>query len=237
MRGTFRWFAVVVLLCIAAPAQFGPQWSGENPPRNGACFYNGSEYRGMYFCVGAGDTYPELPSHFRNKISSVRIRGSASVELFSAAGLGGERLQADQNIPDLSKVAVSEDRTRTWKKRVESLRVKYDVNRKRPGRRTDGGPMTARPRQGACFYTQADFQGKSVCLQAGDALERLPDGFEKTIVSIRVFGHNDVVVYEGEGFNGASDHLWSSVRDLGARLVSGDQYKTWSKRVASVEIR
>lgn len=230
-----RIVAVLVLLCPWASAQFGPQWSGENPPRNGACFYNRTEFRGMYFCVGAGDSYAELPGHFRKKISSVRIRGQASVQLFDQAGFGGESLGSQQHIPDLAKFAVAQPK-RTWDNRVLSLRVIYDPGRTRQSRRT-ATALRTRPRQGACFFREAGYRGESVCLATGESLDRLPAGFERNIVSVRVYGHADVVIYEGAEFSGDSEHLWSNVADLASRNIGGDPYRTWNKRIGSIEIR
>ena len=58
------------------------------PSRNQACFYVGPNFSGSSFCSGI-DRLNSLSSTFDNRISSVKLYGSASVRLCSEANLGG----------------------------------------------------------------------------------------------------------------------------------------------------
>lgn len=59
-----------------------PQWGHGPMTRNGACFFEDSDFRGRYFCVYHGDSFASLPSGFNDRISSVRVFGNRGVEVF-----------------------------------------------------------------------------------------------------------------------------------------------------------
>ncbi len=234
MRTVSQILALLLLSGGFALAQFGPQWSGENPPRNGACFYTRPNFRGLYFCVGAGDSYDQLPGHFRKKISSIRVRGLAAVDLYDAPGFNGNTVRLEQNVTDMGRMEAG-GVSQHWNDRVLSLRVRYDPGRQRPARRNS--VRTERPQHGACFFTEVNFQGNSFCLQSGETLEQVPASFDKAIVSVRVIGHAEVAIYDRPSLMGESTQLWSSVRDLQTRELAGDPYKNWSRRIASIDVR
>ncbi|HET8667962.1 MAG TPA: hypothetical protein VFM10_08280, partial [Terriglobales bacterium] len=53
----------------------GPVWGRGPQPRQGACFFRDSNFRGDYFCVARGESIRSLPPGFNDRISSVRVFG------------------------------------------------------------------------------------------------------------------------------------------------------------------
>jgi len=85
------------------------------------------------------------------------------------------------------------------------------------------------PRVGACFYKDADYRGRRVCLAAGDELDRLPYGLDDEISSIRIFGRAEVTIFRDDDFGGRSTRFDDDVRDL--------QYERWNDTVSSLRVR
>ena len=74
-----------------------------------------------------------------------------------------------------------------------------------------GGPS---PRNGACFYEDTNYRGRSFCVESGDNLDSMPSGANGRVSSIQVFGRADVRVYRDTRFRGESLRVRSSIRDL-----------------------
>lgn len=85
------------------------------------------------------------------------------------------------------------------------------------------------PRDGACFYRDADYRGRYFCVQAGDELRTLPRGADDEVSSIRMFGRVEVIVYRDTRFRGESLQFMSDVRDL--------QDEDFNDRISSVDVR
>jgi hypothetical protein len=85
------------------------------------------------------------------------------------------------------------------------------------------------PREGACFYRDADYRGRSFCVESGDELSSLPGYADKEVSSIRVYGRVEVVVYRDSRFRGDSRRFTSNVRDL--------QDEDFNDRIQSIEVR
>jgi hypothetical protein len=88
---------------LAASSVASAQSGG--PPRDGACFYEHSNYRGQYFCVDAGDTRETLPSGANDRISSIRIVGRADVRAFRDSRFRGQSLRLNSSVRDLADEA------------------------------------------------------------------------------------------------------------------------------------
>ena len=85
------------------------------------------------------------------------------------------------------------------------------------------------PRDGACFYKDADFAGEYFCVEAGGVLTNLPPGMNDQISSLRIFGHALVVVYKNPKFEGGSarfEHEMSNLKRNG-----------WNDTVSSLQVR
>ena len=85
------------------------------------------------------------------------------------------------------------------------------------------------PREGACFYRDADYRGQQFCVRSGDQLSTLPGGLDDEVSSIRTYGRVEVIVYRDTRLRGDSRQFSSSVRDL--------QDDNFNDRVSSVEVR
>jgi hypothetical protein len=97
-RTTIAWaggFALLVSVHAAAA-----QGSGSFP-REGACFYQDTDYRGRYFCVGAGEQIDTLPSGANDRVSSIRVLGRADVRVYRDTRFRGESRRLDSSVPDL----------------------------------------------------------------------------------------------------------------------------------------
>jgi peptidase inhibitor family I36 len=91
-----------------------PVWGRtEQMPREGACFYEDKDFRGMYFCAPRGAVYTSLPRGFNDRISSVRVFG-ADVRIFQNQNFGGRSTEIRSDTPNLRG---------NWRDNVSSLRV------------------------------------------------------------------------------------------------------------------
>lgn len=91
------------------------------------------------------------------------------------------------------------------------------------------------PRAGACFFTDAGFQGNRFCVNRGDRLDALPGDFGDNISSIQVFGRSRVVVFNDRNFRGGGQEIGRSIGDL--RAVPFRDGHTWNNRISSVIVR
>lgn len=91
------------------------------------------------------------------------------------------------------------------------------------------------PRAGACFFTDAGFQGDRFCVNRGQQLDRLPGNFGDNISSIQVFGHARVTVFNDRNFTGGSQEFRRSVGDLRSEPFRGGH--TWNNRISSILVR
>ena len=91
------------------------------------------------------------------------------------------------------------------------------------------------PNRGACFFTDAGFQGHRFCVNAGDRIERLPGNIGDKISSIQVFGRANVRVFDDRNFQGMNASFGRSVADL-SRVPSRPGH-TWNDRISSVAVR
>ena len=92
---------IAVVTGFAVLAGSAVAWAQGGPPRNGACFYEDTNYRGQFFCVEAGDEVDNVPSGANDRISSIRLFGRADVRIFRDSRFRGESLRVDSNIRDL----------------------------------------------------------------------------------------------------------------------------------------
>ena len=95
--------ALAACAVIATPSTASAQFGGGPLPREGACFYQDSNYRGQYFCVEAGDGLSSMPSGANDRISSIRVLGPAVVTVFEDPRFRGESLRVDSDVRDLER--------------------------------------------------------------------------------------------------------------------------------------
>jgi peptidase inhibitor family I36 len=84
------------------------------------------------------------------------------------------------------------------------------------------------PRDGACFYEDADFRGERFCAHAGENVGVLPSGWNDRISSIRIFGRAEVTIYRDGDYQGSSARFDRDVRNL---------RNDWNDRVSSLRVR
>jgi hypothetical protein len=214
---------VCCLLCAeAVSAQ--PRWGRERMPEAGACFYEDSNFRGRYFCVRTGERLQTLPAGMGDRISSVRLRGSSEVTVFRDADMRGRSGRFIGDVRDLKGEG--------WNDQISSLEIvaardysgfgggdrgRARGNRGRGGWRGDRAPVWGRneamPREGACFYEDANFRGQYFCAPRGATYTALPRGFNDRISSVRVFGA-EVRIFQNQNFRGRSTEIRSDTPDL-----------------------
>jgi peptidase inhibitor family I36 len=136
MRVRFVAFAMILMFLTTLPASAQWRWGRPHPPKGGACFYRDPGFGGDYFCLRAGEQWPNMPAGFNDRISSIRVFGDARVRLFNDFNFRGPSLLADRDLPDLR--AVPMDPRRNWSDRISSIAVFR-------GRDRWGGPPPPEP--------------------------------------------------------------------------------------------
>ena len=209
--------ASVLSMCalLAGSADAMAQIQGRPvPPRNGVCFYDDINYGGAYFCTNTNTTNGML--EMNDRISSIRVFGNAEVTIYQDRNFSGrsERIAAD----------VSDLRPAGWNDTITSFRVQPTTvgQASRWGR-----PVT--PANGACFYSNVNFDGEYFCSRQGESIEMVPEGTNDRISSIRLFGNAELVVYRDRDFGGVSQ--WFDVSEPDLR-ESG-----WNDTISSYQIQ
>jgi hypothetical protein len=87
----------------------------------------------------------------------------------------------------------------------------------------------AEPRNGACFYEDADYGGNYFCVRSGESLDSVPSGMNDRISSIRVFGDADVTVFRDFSYEGNSARFDYDVSNL--------RQGNWNDRISSIQVR
>ena len=221
-----------LLLAQSASAQ-QPRWGRERAPNQGACFYEDRNFSGDYFCVRQGERLQTLPSGMGDKISSVRVFGNAEVTVFRDSNLSGRSARLITDARDL--------KAEGWNDQISSLDVRigrdysgyggsggyggYDdrARGRARGRTEERGwgnnrmPSWSRnaqlPREGACFYEDANYSGEYFCVPRGATYTSLPRGFNDRISSVRVFGA-DVRIFQNPNFRGRTQEIRRDVANL-----------------------
>lgn len=228
MPRTVRTLLAVVASIGLSVATFSPtlaaQISSGRLPSNGACFYRDANYQGPFFCVAAGEDAPRVPQGMNDEISSIRVLGRAEVTVFQDEGFQGGSARFDGDIRNLSNEG--------WNDTISSIRVQGGGG---GFRERFGARQQQVPRQGACFYTDADFQGQRFCLSVGETAADMPLGFNDAVSSLQVFGGASVTIFEHGNFGGQSIQVSSSIANLtSARSPNGF---AWNDVISSVRVQ
>ena len=210
----------IFLFCaaLAATVSAQPRWGRERIPQTGACFYEHINFDGRYFCVAPGERLETLPSRMGDEISSVRLIGSSSVTVYRDKKFRGRASRFTNDVRDLRRGG--------WNDEISSVEIGRVSGGGigRPGRPGQGDgewhgdrpPVWGSgeiPREGACFYEDANFRGQYFCVPRGGTYASLPRGFNDRISSVRVF-RGGVRIFQDRDFRGRSTELRSDVRDL-----------------------
>jgi len=200
-------FITIGLIGVAVPDARAQVWGREPVPREGACFYEDIHFNGRYFCIGAGDSQPEVPGGTNDTISSIRVFGGAEVVVFRDSRFRGSSRRFEANVDDLRRSG--------WNDRISS----FQVDRRRGGGPAyeSGVPLWGRPsvpQSGVCFYEDRDFKGDYFCAAAGSATNEVPRGTNDKITSLRLFGNATVEVFQDARFEGRSTRFDRDQPDL-----------------------
>jgi len=85
------------------------------------------------------------------------------------------------------------------------------------------------PREGVCFYRDADFSGEYFCARPGERISSVPSDMNDRISSIRIFGRVEVTVFKDSEFDGRSTRFDSDVSNLADM--------GWNDRISSIRVR
>jgi hypothetical protein len=190
--------STLILTVAGASAQ---TWGRPATPSLGACFYERPNYGGQYFCVNVGESKALVPAGTNDRISSIRVFGSAEVIVYPDANYHGTSRRFEVDISDLREVGFND--------KISS----YSVGRRGYGSMGNwgSGPF---PGSGACFYQNPNFNGQYFCANVGAYTPEMPQGTNDEVSSIRLFGSASVTVFQDARGEGRSQRFDSDVRDL-----------------------
>jgi len=107
-------FASIVSIGLASPA-WAQRWGRATLPREGVCFYKDTNFRGDYFCAGAGEDLRAVPDGMNDRISSIKVFGDAAVTVFRDVRFDGRSSRFDRDVRDLKDAG--------WNDLISSIRV------------------------------------------------------------------------------------------------------------------
>ena len=84
------------------------------------------------------------------------------------------------------------------------------------------------PNSGACFYENANYEGRYFCIRDGERLPELPHNMNDKISSIRLFGNAEAAVWRDHNMSGKTARFVTSQRNL---RDSG-----WNDQISSLEV-
>lgn len=98
-------------------------------------------------------------------------------------------------------------------------------------------PLLAQgPRDGVCFYREENFRGRNFCVEVGQAVDRLEQGFDNGIYSVQVFGRVEAIVFNYPGFTGVNVRIAQSIPNLRALPTADNPGKNWAGRISSIQV-
>lgn len=92
------------------------------------------------------------------------------------------------------------------------------------------------PREGACFYKDANFSGDYFCLKVGERWPSMPAGFNDRISSIRIFRGARVRIFSDSNFNGDDLRIDQSIDSLAQIRLPRNPSKSWNDRISSIAV-
>ncbi|MEO6239637.1 MAG: peptidase inhibitor family I36 protein [Vicinamibacterales bacterium] len=219
-RNTIICLAGLFCMFLAPVASAQPRWGRDRMPQAGACFFEDTNFKGKYFCVRPGERLQSLPGGLGDRISSVRLIGASQVTVFKDADMRGRSARFIGDVRNLKGEG--------WNDQISSVEVAGAGNqgRWRGDRSPAWGRTEQMPREGACFYEDANFRGQYFCAPRGATFTALPRGFNDRISSVRVFG-TEVRLFQSPRFQGRSTEVRSDTPDLRGN---------WKDNVSSIRV-
>lgn len=195
------------------------RWGSDQMPRAGACFFNDKDFGGEYFCVEPGEELAQVPPDMGDKISSFRILGDVEVIVYRDVRFKGSSGRFLTEVRDLRKEG--------WNDQISSVRVS-DAKTSWGRDRAPAWGREEMPREGACFYQDANFHGDYFCVPRGASYASLPPGFNDKISSIRLASAGVVVISENRDFDGRTTSVSADLADL--------RQSGWNDKVSSIRV-
>jgi hypothetical protein len=84
------------------------------------------------------------------------------------------------------------------------------------------------PNSGACFYENANYEGRYFCIHDGDRVSEMPHGMNDKISSIRLVGNAEVSVWRDHNMSGRTARFVTSQRNL--------RDTGWNDQISSLEV-
>jgi len=84
------------------------------------------------------------------------------------------------------------------------------------------------PNSGACFYENANWEGRYFCVRDGERVSEMPHGMNDKISSIRIFGNAEVAVWRDHNMSGRTARFATSQRNL--------RDTGWNDQISSLEV-
>jgi hypothetical protein len=154
-----------------------------------------------------------------DKISSFQVVGNAEVMVFKDARFSGPSGRFLTDVRDL--------RREGWNDEISSVRVRRASIAWNKGRFPEWGRQ-AMPKEGACFYRDAEFRGEYFCVPRGASYESVPNGFNDQISSIRILRAGGVLIFVDRDFGGRLARVTSDVPDL--------RRGVWNDKISSIRV-
>jgi hypothetical protein len=104
---------MALLSAVGAAAQ--PRWGRPSPPRDGACFYRDSDFRGEYFCTQAGQDIAVMPNGMNDEITSIRTFGHVLVTVYKDGRFRGRSTELRGDVRNVGD---------EWNDGISSIRVR-----------------------------------------------------------------------------------------------------------------
>jgi len=102
-RRGYSWFVIALLVVafqLSTAGTVGAQFGG-GQPREGACFYKDSDFRGPSFCVQAGERRESLSGGFDDEVSSIRMYGRVEVVVYRDTRFRDDSRRFSSDVRDL----------------------------------------------------------------------------------------------------------------------------------------
>jgi len=84
------------------------------------------------------------------------------------------------------------------------------------------------PNSGACFYENANYEGRYFCIHDGDRVSEMPHGMNEKISSVRLYGNAEVSVWRDHNMSGKTTRFMTSQRNL--------RDTGWNDQISSLEV-
>jgi len=84
------------------------------------------------------------------------------------------------------------------------------------------------PNSGACFYENANFEGRYFCIRDGERVSEMPHNMNDKISSIRLFGNAEAAVWRDHNMSGKTARFVTSQRNL--------RDTGWNDQISSLEV-